>query len=230
MIMADVLTWFLIVVGTYLTLLCYWLASAALFPALVEGCRERYGRRIVVASLLGSAVLLPLLALIAAGRRLAGNPGAAVVVLLPLLLALLGSAAVALRTRRRVPAAGLLALALLATVLTLGFVAGRGAGGPGGALARGLLMLPLLLALAGSSGLALSIGAGLSAPDDTRRPWGRVLRGGSVLAGTFLLPFLGWFIVLPWVLASGLGTAVMTLASGAPSRSVADEAVPVKAA
>src|ERR1700680_1188521 len=32
MIMADVLTWFLIVAGTYLILVCYWLASAALFP------------------------------------------------------------------------------------------------------------------------------------------------------------------------------------------------------
>jgi len=53
MIMADVLTWFLIIAGTYLVLVCYWLASAALFPQVVEGCRHRYGRHPLVATLVG---------------------------------------------------------------------------------------------------------------------------------------------------------------------------------
>jgi hypothetical protein len=34
-----------------------------------------------------------------------------------------------------------------------------------------------------------------------------------VLSLVFVLPILGWFVVLPWVLASGFGTALMTIFS-----------------
>jgi hypothetical protein len=153
MIMADVLTWFLIVVGLYLVLACYWLGAYALFPAAVERCRERYGRP-VRATLVGLAVLAPVLVLGLAGVK-------------------------------------------------------AGVRGAPGALLKGLLLLLVLPALLGSAGLALRIGSGLPSDVDGRQPWRRVLRGGLVLAPMFLLPFLGWFILLPWALVSGFGAAVL---------------------
>ena len=79
-------------------------------------------------------------------------------------------------------------------------------------LAGGLVVsIPVFLALAGSSGLALRIGAGLAMPGDEVAPWRRVLRGGVVLSLTFLLPVVGWFIVFPFALVSGVGAALLAL-------------------
>ena len=158
MIMADVLTWFLIVAGTYLILVCYWLASAALFPHVVEGCRQRYGRLPFVATLVGVGIVAPVLLVGIAAVRAIHHPL------------------------------------------------------PGNAL-KVLLMSPLLLAFLGSAGLALRIGEGLTdvADGGVPRLWRPVLRGGLVLAPTFLVPFFGWFVLFPWVLVSGVGTAALTL-------------------
>lgn len=154
MIMADVLTWFFIVTGLYLTLVCHWLAASALFPRVVEACRVRYSRPLT-ALLLGVVLAAPCLALGAAGAH-APHPA--------------------------VSAAG-----------------------------KGLLFLLALPALVGSAGLALRIGAGLPSPADVAQPWRPVLRGGLVLAGTFLLPFVGWFVVLPFSLVSGFGAMFSAL-------------------
>src|SRR5256885_6845902 len=62
-----------------------------------------------------------------------------------------------------------------------------------------LLVVPGLLGLAGSAGLTLLIGLGLPSPTDEAQPWRRVLRGGIVLAGCFLLPVVGWIIIPLWV-------------------------------
>jgi hypothetical protein len=89
-------------------------------------------------------------------------------------------------------------------------VADRGKVHPGlGALGALLLVLLLLPATFGLAGLAWRIGRGLASPADESRPWRATLRGGLVLAATFLLPFAGWFVLLPWGLVSGFGTAVM---------------------
>ncbi|MBA2480893.1 MAG: hypothetical protein H0V44_09535 [Planctomycetes bacterium] len=153
MIMADVLAWFLVISGAYLILVAYWLAAVALFPVTVERCRDLYGKRSVVSSLVGVVALVP----------------------------------VAI-------------LAALATTIPHPVVSG---------VIVALAMIPILLALTGSAGLALRIGSGLSGQGDGR---GRsVLRGGGVLGLTFLLPFLGWFVVLPWALISGLGAAILAM-------------------
>lgn len=156
MILADVLTWFLIVLGSYLLLVCNWLVAYALFPRAVEASAERYGRRPALATLVGIVVLAPL-------------------------------AVIALGLANAIP-------------------------GPGAQLLRGALLLLLLPALLGSAGLALRIGAGLRGDRDVAQPWRCVFRGGLVLAPTFLAPFLGWFVLLPWTLVSGFGSAVMGLA------------------
>jgi len=72
-----------------------------------------------------------------------------------------------------------------------------------------LMIVPGLLGLAGSAGLTYRIGQGLPSPVDETQPWRRVLRGGIVLAFSFLLPFVGWVIIPLWVLVSGLGAFIL---------------------
>jgi hypothetical protein len=72
-----------------------------------------------------------------------------------------------------------------------------------------LVVVPALLGLAGSAGLTLRIGRGLPSPTDAAQPWRRVLRGGIVLACSFLLPVVGWIILPLWVLVSGLGAFIL---------------------
>ena len=72
-----------------------------------------------------------------------------------------------------------------------------------------LVVVPAMLGLAGSAGLTLRIGAGLPSPRDEREPWRRVLRGGILLAFSFLLPVVGWFVIPIWVLVSGFGAFVL---------------------
>jgi hypothetical protein len=74
-----------------------------------------------------------------------------------------------------------------------------------------LLILPGLLGLIGSAGLTFRIGVGLPSPTDPAQPWRRVLRGGIVLAFTFLLPIVGWIILPLWVLVSGLGAFILAV-------------------
>jgi|SRR5579872_5651506 len=74
-----------------------------------------------------------------------------------------------------------------------------------------LLVVPGMLGLAGSAGLALRIGMGLNSPLDATQPWRRVLRGGIVLACCFLLPVVGWVFLPLWVLVSGLGAFVLSV-------------------
>jgi hypothetical protein len=176
MIMADVLTWFLIILGSLLVLGANWIGAFALFPGLVERSAQRYGRRPVAATVLGLVIGVP--------------------------------------------------------VVVFGLVAAKAIGHPlVGVLIVGALMIPLLLALAGSAGLALRIGAGMPAPIDASQPWRRVLRGSVVLGLTFLMPILGWFVLLPWALISGLGAALMALRDrSAPAPGVVSALVPAKLA
>ena len=76
----------------------------------------------------------------------------------------------------------------------------------------GLIIIgaPILAGLLGTAGLALRIGEGMPAPGDEAQPWKRVLRGGTALALTFLLPILGQIVVIPLALASGLGAGLLT--------------------
>lgn len=70
---------------------------------------------------------------------------------------------------------------------------------------------PIALGLAGSAGLCERVGAGLPGEADDRLPWRRVLRGGAVLSFAFVLPVIGWFLLLPWTLVSGVGASLGAL-------------------
>ncbi len=74
-----------------------------------------------------------------------------------------------------------------------------------------LMLVPALLGLVGSAGLAQRIGAGLPSPADAEQPWRRVLRGGILLALTFLLPFVGWIVLPIWALVSGFGAFLLSV-------------------
>jgi hypothetical protein len=72
MIMADILKIFLLILGGLLIFIAYWLASEALFPALVERARDQY-RRPYKLTFAGLAMCAPLLAL-AFGCTKLNNP------------------------------------------------------------------------------------------------------------------------------------------------------------
>jgi len=74
-----------------------------------------------------------------------------------------------------------------------------------------LLMLLFAMGLLGSSGLCRLVGERLPSPVDAAQPWRRVFRGGTVLSIAFVLPMVGWFLVLPLTLVSGVGAAVTSL-------------------
>ena len=106
----------------------------------------------------------------------------------------------------------LVGLAVALPLLLLGAALMNGAPNGGLKVMGGVLAgVPFVLGLAGSAGLAERVGRGLVHAEDARSPWRRSLRGGTVLALTFLLPVVGWFVVLPWVLLSGCGATVLAL-------------------
>ena len=74
-----------------------------------------------------------------------------------------------------------------------------------------MVSAPVALGLVGSAGLCDRIGAGLPGDADARLPWRRVLRGGIVLSFAFVLPVIGWFVLLPWTLVSGVGASLGSL-------------------
>jgi sugar phosphate permease len=69
-------------------------------------------------------------------------------------------------------------------------------------------VIALIASVAGSTGLARRIGSGLQSPVDKDQPWRRTLRGGWVMLGLNLTPFmniLGLFLML----VCGLGVAFL---------------------
>lgn len=74
-----------------------------------------------------------------------------------------------------------------------------------------LMVIPAMLGLIGSAGLTQRIGAGLASPLDEQQPWRRVLRGGILLALTFLLPFVGWIVLPIWTMVSGFGAFLLSV-------------------
>jgi len=71
----------------------------------------------------------------------------------------------------------------------------------------------MLQAHTGVSGLATSIGRRLASPLDEQNAWRSTLRGGVVLELAYLLPLLGWFVILPASIIIGSGAANLGLLS-----------------
>lgn len=82
------------------------------------------------------------------------------------------------------------------------------------------------LAFGGASGLSGLVGARLPSVRDEEQRWRPVLRGGMVLELTWLMPFLGWFVLLPLALMFGLGCWVLAWTAPARRQSSARQAPP----
>ena len=86
--------------------------------------------------------------------------------------------------------------------------------GPIGKIAGlGVVCLYMLQAHTGVAGLATSIGRRLATPHEEQRAWRSTLRGGVVLELAYLLPILGWFVILPASIIIGSGAANLGLLS-----------------
>jgi hypothetical protein len=98
MIVADILMWFLLIMGTYVIFISYWLAAQALFPELTDGCRQRIKAAPLKHALIGLAWTIPAAA---AGIAMLNVPNpllkflGATTVLLLILAGLVGSSALA---------------------------------------------------------------------------------------------------------------------------------------
>jgi hypothetical protein len=115
----------------------------------------------------------------------------------------------------------LIGLAAMAPLLGIGVLIGRAPHPLAKMLSVAIISAPVLLGLLGSAGLSQRIGFGLPSVTDEQQPWRRTLRGGIVLVFLFLLPFIGWFILLPWTVISGLGASLLSFArKPAPAEAV----------
>jgi hypothetical protein len=68
-----------------------------------------------------------------------------------------------------------------------------------------VVMLVILTGLMGSAGVAALVGTGLGGTNDVQFGWRRTWRGGVVLGLTFILPLIGWLLILPGTLIIGIG-------------------------
>jgi len=97
-------------------------------------------------------------------------------------------------------------VACLVPWIAVGVMVGRALpNAPGKLLGAALIVGAILTALFGTAGLALRIGQGMASTHDAAEPWRRVLRGGVVLALTYLS-----FVLLPLTLVAGLGAFVLS--------------------
>lgn len=167
MLVADVLSTFLVILG-------FWIAAPAACLVLRSLCPEEVERACETAS---------------AGWKRSLAWGVAVWVPAVLAISILGKALK--------PVAGLLGGALVA------------------------------FSFLGIAGMATRVGRGLSSPADRERPWMETVRGMACLEVVATVPVLGWFLVLPGVLACGAGVALrsrrlpMAPAAEAPGETVA---------
>lgn len=118
---------------------------------------------------------------------------------------------------------------LVGAGLTIGVVlasavASKVAGGAGKVASFAISSVFSMFAHAGVAGLASHLGRRLPSPVDAGRPWRETLRGGIALELSYLVPILGWFVILPVSVVLGAGAA--TLALVAPRRKAPVAAAP----
>ncbi len=94
-------------------------------------------------------------------------------------------------------------------------------------LALILFAFSLGWSLLGVSALARHVGSRLSSPGDAA--WKPHLRGGIVLALSFLVPILGWMLLFPVALVLGMGAATLAVFKRAPATPPAAVAAPREA-
>lgn len=81
----------------------------------------------------------------------------------------------------------------------------------GGISSLTLICLFITYAGSGVAGLATVIGERLPSPADAQCPWKATIRGGIVLELSYILPFLGWFVLLPISIIIGAGATTRAM-------------------
>jgi hypothetical protein len=91
-----------------------------------------------------------------------------------------------------------------------------------GKFAGGLIALGLAFPLAGGlATVSRLVGERMPSPADLGRPWRATLRGGVTCGLAFVVPVVGWFVVLP--LAFAMGAGAVALSSFAAAKAPAAE-------
>jgi hypothetical protein len=103
--------------------------------------------------------------------------------------------------------------------------------GPTGKISAAIVVcVYLMIANCGVAGLATTIGERLAASIDVGQPWRATLRGGVAMELAYLLPILGWFLILPVTMAIGCGASLIALFRNFIARSAAALPQPANAA
>ncbi|HIB88069.1 TPA: hypothetical protein EYO57_12875 [Candidatus Poribacteria bacterium] len=89
MIMADVLKIVFLIIGVFGIIICYWLATEALFPAFVIRVRQRYKKPIIL-TLLGLVVVAVGGTIGTVTKSIVGNSGDPIIILLLCIFVLFG--------------------------------------------------------------------------------------------------------------------------------------------
>ena len=100
---------------------------------------------------------------------------------------------------------------VFAGVIVFAIVVARVPGGVGAIISAAIICAFAMVSNAGVAGFATCIGERLASPADAARPWKSTLRGGIVLELSYLLPVLGWFVILPLSVIIGCGAAALSL-------------------
>ncbi|MDB4630487.1 hypothetical protein OAF46_03125 [Akkermansiaceae bacterium] len=99
-------------------------------------------------------------------------------------------------------------------MVTLGLAMANGGAAPVKTVGILLVMVVFLRGLFGSAGLCQRMGQGLRKVDDEGQEWLGVKRGGTVLGLMMIFPVLGWFLVIPVTLLSGMGALFLSWRDG----------------
>ena len=102
---------------------------------------------------------------------------------------------------------------LTTIVIVFAIVVAKFPGGLGAIVSAAIICAFAFVSNAGVAGFATCIGERLPSPVDAAKPWKATLRGGIVLELSYLLPVLGWFVILPLSIIIGCGAATLSLMS-----------------
>ncbi|HSU67722.1 MAG TPA: hypothetical protein VLJ39_12680 [Tepidisphaeraceae bacterium] len=114
------------------------------------------------------------------------------------------------KSRRNALACFFLGLPITGFVALIGAVLARRGGMPGQLTAWVIVSLFIMYAGTGLSGFVTFLGERLASPADAQRPWKSTIRGGVALQLAYLLPVIGWFVLLPASLILGVGATTLS--------------------
>ena len=128
----------------------------------------------------------------------------------------------AVRTlRERTIGSGLIGVVGVAILVVAAAALGQ-LGGPGKFASAVVLVAGAFPIVAGLAAVSRAVGERMPSPADEGRPWRATLRGGVTCGLAFVVPLVGWFVILPASIVMGLGA--VALSAVAPSGAMAADA------